>query len=107
MSNIIIKNIKGLVQYGEDLLPMIKGRSMDNLPILKNAYLAIEDGIIVDYGSMDDWGGITDWRNLEVIDAEGKFVLPAFCDPHTHIVFAKSREEEFIDRIKGFMKKSL
>ena len=102
MSNIIIKNIKGLVQYGEDLLPMIKGRSMDNLPILKNAYLAIEDGIIVDYGSMDDWGGITDWRNLEVIDAEGKFVLPAFCDPHTHIVFAKSREEEFIDRIKGF-----
>ena len=41
------------------------------------------------------------WRDLEVIDAEGKFVLPAFCDSHTHTVFAKSREEEFVDRING------
>ena len=40
-------------------------------------------------------------QNLEVIDAEGKFVLPAFCDSHTHTVFAKSREEEFVDRING------
>lgn len=100
-SKILIKNIKGLVQIGENLPEMLKGEEMKNLPILENAYLAIEDGIIVDYGSMNDWGGITDWRNLEIIDAEGKFVLPAFCDSHTHIVFAKSREEEFIDKIQG------
>jgi imidazolonepropionase len=50
---------------------------------------------------MEDWGGVEDWRNLEVIDAEGKYVLPAFCDSHTHTVFAKTREEEFVDRIKG------
>jgi imidazolonepropionase len=77
------------------------GRDMQHLPILENAYLAIEDNIIVAYGAMNEWEGITDWRNIEVIDAEGKYVLPAFCDSHTHIVFAKSREEEFVDRIKG------
>lgn len=101
MSKILIKNIKGLVQYGEDLPTIKKGFAMSDLPILENAFLAIEDGIIVAYGSMEDWEGITDWRNLEIIDAEGKYVLPAFCDSHTHIVFAKSREEEFVDRIKG------
>lgn len=101
MGKILIKNIKGLVQCGEDLPIMRRGAEMKTLPILENAFLALEDGVIVAYGSMDDWGGITDWRDLEVIDAEGKYVLPAFCDSHTHTVFAKSREEEFVDRING------
>ena len=101
MSKILIKNIKGLVQYGEDMPIARVGRDMQYLPILENAYLAIEDNVIVAYGSMNEWEGITDWRNVEVIDADGKYVLPAFCDSHTHIVFAKSREEEFVDRIKG------
>ena len=74
---------------------------MKSLPILENAFLALEDGVVVAYGPMEDWGGITDWRDLEIIDADGKFVLPAFCDAHTHTVFAKSREEEFVDRING------
>ena len=89
------------MQYGEDLPIIRKGKEMQELPILSNAFLALEDGVIVAYGAMEDWGGITDWRDLEVIDAEGKFVLPAFCDSHTHAVFAKSREEEFVDRING------
>ena len=101
MGKILIKNIKGLVQYGEDLPQIRRGAEMNSLPILENAFLALEDGTIVAYGSMDDWGGITDWRDLEVIDAEGKYVLPAFCDSHTHTVFAMSREEEFVDRING------
>lgn len=101
MGKILIKNIKGLVQYGENLPKIIKGEAMKNVPILENAFLALEDGVIVGYGKMEDWAGITDWRNLEVIDAEGKFVFPAFCDSHTHTVFAKSREEEFVDRING------
>ena len=101
MSKILIKNIKGLVQYGENLPIARIGKEMQELPILENAYLAIEDNIIVAYGSMEEWEGITDWRNVEVIDADGKYVLPGFCDSHTHIVFAKSREEEFVDRIKG------
>jgi len=101
MSKILIKNIKGLVQYGENRSAVLRGKEMKELPILENAYLALEDGVIVAYGSMDDWGGITDWRNLEVIDADGKFVMPAFCDSHTHTVFPKTREEEFVDRING------
>ncbi|MGV3629571.1 MAG: imidazolonepropionase [Bacteroidota bacterium] len=101
MSKILIKNSKGLVQVGENLPKRVCGSDMAQLPILENAYLAIEDGIIVDYGTMDEWGGITDWRGIDVIDAEGKYVLPAFCDSHTHLVFARSREEEFVDRIKG------
>lgn len=101
MNKILIKNIKGLVQCGEDLPTVRKGQEMRELPTIENAFLAIEDGVIVAYGSMDDWGGVTDWRNLEVIDADGKYVLPAFVDSHTHTVFARSREEEFVDRING------
>ncbi len=101
MSKILIKNIKGLVQCGENLPKIRRGEDMKTLPVLENAFLALEDGVIVAYGAMEDWGGITDWRDLEVIDAEGRFVLPAFCDSHTHTVFAQSREEEFVDRIHG------
>lgn len=101
MSKILIKNIKGLVQVGENFPYTVKGKAMASLPILENAFLAIENNQIVAYGLMEDWEGITDWRDLEIIDAEGKFVLPAFCDSHTHLVFAKSREEEFVDRIHG------
>jgi imidazolonepropionase len=101
MSKILIKNIKGLFQAGEDLPVFKAGKEMDNPNMIKNAFLAIEDDIIVAYGSMEDWGGISDWRDLEVIDADGKYVLPTFCDSHTHAVFAATREEEFEDRIKG------
>lgn len=101
MSKILIKNCKALVQVGENFPAYKKGAEMKQLPMLENAYIAIEDGIIVDYGAMEDWQGILDWRGVEVIDAENKYVLPAFCDPHTHIVFAKYREEEFVDRING------
>lgn len=98
---ILIKNIKGLIGHYEDAPRFLRGQDMDTLPILENAFLAIEDGKIAMYGRMEDWGGITDWRDLEVIDAEGRFVLPSFCDSHTHLVFAASRELEFEDRIKG------
>lgn len=101
MGKTLIKNIKGLVQYGENLPKIRSGEEMKTLPILENAFLALEDGEIIAYGPMSEWGGISDWRDLEVIDADGKFVLPAFCDSHTHTVFAKSREEEFVDRING------
>jgi imidazolonepropionase len=101
MKKILFKNIKGLVQFGENLNSLVSGKAMAEIPILKNAFLAVEDGEIVAYGPMEECGGVEDWRNLEVIDAEGKYVLPAFCDSHTHTVFAKTREEEFVDRIKG------
>ncbi len=101
MSKILIKNIKQLIQVGEELPKFKKGAEMEDLSVINNAFLAIEGDEIIAYGKMEDWGGITDWRDLHVIDADGKIVLPAFCDSHTHTVFAKTREEEFEDRIKG------
>ncbi|MFT7344915.1 MAG: imidazolonepropionase [Lentimonas sp.] len=101
MARQIIKNIKALVQVGENFPPYLKGKQMSELPILENAFIAKEDGVIVEYGKMEEWGGIVDWRDIEIIDAENQYVLPAFCDSHTHLVFAKSREEEFEGRIKG------
>lgn len=74
---------------------------MKNLTCIDNAWLAIEDDIIADFGEMNNFPGISDWSNLTVIDAAGKFVFPCWCDSHTHIVYAGSREEEFVDRIKG------
>lgn len=101
MKKLLIKNIKALLQVGEEIPAVLRGKEMATVPQIENAYLALEDGVVVAYGSMNDWEGISDWRDLEIIDAEGKFVLPAFCDSHTHLVFARSREEEFVDRIKG------
>jgi imidazolonepropionase len=101
MSKIIIKNIKGLVQASEETPSLLKGKEMAHLPIISNAFIAMEDHRVIDYGKMEDWQGITDWRGVEIIDAEGCFVLPSFCDSHTHTIFASFRETEFIDRLKG------
>lgn len=101
MSKILIKNIRTLYQAGENFPAFLSGEAMSTVPTIHHAYLALEDGVIVAYGPMDEWEGITDWRGVEVIDAEGQSVMPAFCDPHTHTVFARTREEEFVDRIKG------
>ncbi|MGB2704925.1 MAG: imidazolonepropionase, partial [Chitinophagaceae bacterium] len=65
-----------------------------------DAYIVIENGIIAEYGKMDKLGW-TDSSNDNLIDASGQLVLPAWCDSHTHLVFAASREEEFIDKIRG------
>ncbi len=96
-----IKNIKGLVQAGEELPAVLRGQQMNQLALIENAYLALEDNEVIAYGPMKEWPGITDWRDVEVIDATNCYVLPAFIDSHTHTVFAASREEEFVDRIHG------
>ena len=98
---LLIKNIKTLVQVEENPVLKVSGKDMSKLNCIDDAWLAIEDDKIVDFGKMEDWPGITDWTNLEVIDATGKLVFPSWCDSHTHIVYAGTREAEFVDRIKG------
>lgn len=100
MQQLLIKNIKELIQVEEEAKEKVCGTEMAQLSTIKDAWLAIENDVIVGFGSMDELG-VTDWTNLKVIDAEGKMVFPSFCDSHTHIVFAASREEEFVDRING------
>jgi len=101
MNRILIKNIHQLIQVREQTNEPIKGKELDIVPAIENAWLAIDDGIIADYGKMEDFPGISDWKGLEIIDADGKLVLPAWVDSHTHIVYAGSREGEFGDRIRG------
>ncbi len=101
MSKLLIKNIKTLVQVRESHILKVSGRDMKNLPCIDNAWMAVDNGVIADFGPMYDFPGIADWKDLEVIDAEGKLILPCYADSHTHIVYAGNRELEFIDRING------
>ncbi len=79
---------------------LLRGKELASLPCIKNAYLVIEDGIIAEYGEMNMYSNReVDFNNT--IDAKGQFILPCWCDSHTHLVFAASREEEFVDKIKG------
>jgi len=95
---ILIKNIKELLQIREPNILKVSGEAMKTLPMLKNAYVFIEHDTIVDFGSMEN----CKYTNAdEVIDAQGKIVLPTWCDSHTHIVYAGNREQEFVDRING------
>ncbi len=98
---LLIKNIKTLAQVHDRPIKFLAGPSMKKLKTINNAWLAIENGKIAGLGSMKDWEGISDWTDLEVLDATGKMVLPCWCDSHTHLVYAGSREGEFADRIKG------
>jgi len=98
MTTIII-NIKCLVNTRTQS-KLLRGKELAELPVINNAYLIIEDGVIADFGSMDDL--LFHMRSFsETYDAAGQYVLPAWCDSHTHLVFTGSREDEFEDKIKG------
>lgn len=98
MPALIIKNIEKLVGVHHPLSPL-RGQALSHLPFIHNAFLLIEDGIIAGFGKMDE---LPPRSQPELaMDAAGQFILPAWCDSHTHLVFAASREEEFVDKIKG------
>lgn len=100
-------NIKELVGVQETSALKV-GAEMDNLNGIKDAFLYVKDGKIAGYGAMEqmpqelkDMAGSSVLQSGEVVDASGKFIMPAFCDSHTHLVYAGSREQEFTDKIKG------
>jgi imidazolonepropionase len=97
-----IINIKQLVGIRENQ-KILRGSELGVLPCLDNAYLQIEGDTIVGYGLMKDFSQNTEGvsNSEKIVDAEGQYVLPAWCDSHTHIVYAGSREHEFEDKIKG------
>ena len=95
----IIINIKELVQIRDKHLLKVSGKAMANLPSIQNAYLIIDNNLIADFGAMQNCPkGVFD----KTIDASGKIILPSWCDSHTHIVYAGTRIQEFVDRINGF-----
>lgn len=97
---ILIKNIKELLQTRATSVDMISGSDMKILPKIDDAFLLIEDELILDYGSMADCPKEDD-SIQEVIDAQGCVVLPTWVDSHTHLVYAGNRTLEFVDRING------
>ena len=98
---IVIKNIAELIQTEEFPRKWVAGKDMSHINTIKDAFVEVENGIITLFGSMEDWAGIEDWNNTKIIDADGGMVFPTYCDSHTHLVFAASREVEFVDRING------
>ena len=85
----------------ESPIKKLEGKAMGSLSAMENAWLSIENDCIQDFGPMSEFKGVSDWSDLEVIDATGKMVFPSWCDSHTHLVYAGSRESEFEGRIKG------
>lgn len=94
----LFTNIKELLQVRETFIEKVSGLEMATLPIIKDAYLLVENDIIVDFGPMDICPKI---ENATIIDATGKVILPTWIDSHTHIVYAGNRIQEFVDRING------
>lgn len=102
--NFLIINIKQLIQAEAKPKNFVAGKQMAKLPIIKNAFLYIESGRIRDFGKMEDLAlGRERYFTMseKIFDATDKFILPTWCDSHTHIVYAGSREKEFVDKIKG------
>jgi imidazolonepropionase len=95
---LLVKNIGTLAGVAEAGRERVMGAAMKELCTIENAYLIAEDGVITSFGRMEE---IPSDRADEVVDAHGGIVLPAFCDSHTHIVYAGSREGEFVDKING------
>ena len=94
----LIKNIGQVAGIVEEGILRKEGAAMSETGTLDNAWLLIDNERIADFGPMDD---LPSDEGCEIIDAEGGMVLPAFCDSHTHIVFAGTREQEFLDKIEG------
>ncbi len=97
-NDILITHIKGLAQVRETAPTFLAGSAMSELPIISNGYLLIADGLISDFGKMESLPSV---QARQTIDASNRFVFPSFVDSHTHLVFAASREEEFVMKIKG------
>jgi len=99
MSSLLITNIAKLVNVRKES-HTLRGRELAELPCLVNAYMTIEDDVISDFGLMSSLKKTSSsFKNH--CDAQGQYLLPAWCDSHTHLVFAGSRENEFVDKLRG------
>ncbi|MGQ8337989.1 imidazolonepropionase [Sunxiuqinia sp. A32] len=99
---LILENIKELIQVEQKAKSWVNGKEMAKLPVLKDAYLVIDGDQIDSFGLMNEFP--PNFRNEDIvmeIDCTDRLVMPSYCDSHTHLVYPCSREQEFVDRIKG------
>jgi imidazolonepropionase len=104
LTGLLIKNISCLVQTEDVPRNKVSGQKMSELSTITDAFLYISDGLISDFGKMKDLDIkkiSSENRAIDIFDASGKFIFPSFCDSHTHIVYAGSREIEYTDKIRG------
>ena len=93
-------NIAQLVNVREKN-ELLRGNKLAVLPIIENAFLLVEDGLIAEFGAMHELEIKVSTLPKNTVDVSGQFVLPCWCDSHTHLVFAGSRENEFVDKLNG------
>jgi len=100
---LILQNIKDLVQVDLKNRLWVAGKSMAEVQTIKNAFLIVQDELIKDFGAMENlYKSEYELDDMIIeIDCSGKMVFPSYCDSHTHLVYAATREQEFVDRIKG------
>lgn len=96
--SLLVKNIGTIVGIDESRRTRVVGKAMSEIATIDNAWLLTDGTRIKDYGSMSE---LPQPPDCETIDAEGGWLFPSFCDSHTHIVYAGSREQEFLDKING------
>ena len=96
--NILFIHIKELLQTRDKSEVKMMGKSMSELPHIKNAFLRIKGDTIHSYGSMSS---LVIKATDKVIDITGKIILPTWCDSHSHVVYTGDRSQEFVDRING------
>ena len=96
----LITEIKCLAGTHPPEVKLLRGQDMSVLPVLNNAWLLLEQGRVKDFGEMASIPADMKGHSSQ-ISAKGRFVFPSWCDSHTHLVYAKSREEEFVMKIKG------
>lgn len=104
LTDLLIKNIKKLVQTEKSPKLKVCGGEMSVIQSIDDAFLHISDGLISDFGTMKDLvkhNNFLQIQKAETIDASGRFVFPSFCDSHTHLVYSGSREIEYTDKIRG------
>lgn len=103
MTSLLVRNIARIAGIERHGRLMLAGRDMSVMESIEDAFLYVEDGVIADFGPMSELAdkGYADDAGVTVVDACGGMVLPSFCDSHTHIVYAASREHEFVDKIRG------
>jgi imidazolonepropionase len=100
MQNLLLTNIRQLVNVREDTGPLY-GTEMAELPSIEDAWLLIEGDVIAGFGKMDMLSKRLPNLPDEQMDCSEKLIMPSWCDSHTHLVFAGSRENEFVDKIRG------
>ena len=96
----VYKNIKQLIGAYDSPVGLLEGAAMAAAPMTGNAFLIVKDGVVEKFGGMDSLSD-ADVDDATVEDLSGQFVFPAFADSHTHIVYAGSREQEYVDKIRG------